>query len=103
MDCEKALGLPGRLEALHDPLASSGQLMTVFRRVAQTFVLLMLDTRHDLSLGGTVAREFVRDHHARGDALLLEQFPQQPLGYLRIAPALNQDVENDSMLVHGPP
>ena len=54
-------------------------------------MLPMLDAGHDLSPGRAVAREFVGDHHARCDALLLEQLAQQPLGRLGIAPALNQD------------
>ena len=63
----------------------------------------MHDTRHDLSFCGTVAREFVGDHHARCDALLLEQLAQQPLGCFGIAAALNQNVERNPMLVHRSP
>ena len=39
----------------------------------------------------------------RRDALLLEQLPQQALGRLGVAAALNQDVEHDPVLVHGAP
>src|SRR3954471_8553948 len=63
----------------------------------------MLDTGHDLSLGRTVAREFVGDHHARCDALLLEQLTQQPLGCFGIAAALNQNVEHDAVLIDSAP
>src|SRR5919112_1649624 len=66
-------------------------------------MLPMLDTRHDLSFGRAVAGEFVGDHHARCNALLLEQLAQQPLGCLGIAAALNQDVEHNPMLVHRSP
>ncbi len=41
----------------------------------------------------------VRDHHARGHALLLDEFPQQALGSFGIAPALNYDVEHGPALV----
>src|SRR3954463_3587681 len=63
----------------------------------------MLDTGHDLSFCGTVAREFVRDHHPRRDALLLEQLPQEAFGRLCIAAALDQDIEHDAGLIDGPP
>src|SRR5215207_4760045 len=63
----------------------------------------MLDTGHDLSFCGSVACEFVGDHHPRRDALLLEQLSQQAFGRLCIAAALNQDVEHGSVLVDGPP
>jgi len=39
--------------------------MTVFRAIVQAAMLAMFDTRHGLSPRGTVAGEFVGDHHAR--------------------------------------
>ena len=66
-------------------------------------MLAVLHTRHHSLLRGGIAGQLVRDHHARCPALTLQQFAQQALGRLRVAPALNQDVEHDSMLVHGTP
>ncbi|EIM24367.1 hypothetical protein MicloDRAFT_00070200 [Microvirga lotononidis] len=63
----------------------------------------MLDARHDLSFCGTIAREFVSDHHARCDALLLEQLAQQPLGCFCIAAALDQNIEHNPILVDRSP
>jgi hypothetical protein len=103
MNREKALGLAGGLEALHDALASSGRLMAVLRTIVQASVLSMLDTRHDLSLGCTVAGQLVRDHHARCSVLLLKKLAQQPLGGLGSAAALNQDIKHESMLIDSSP
>ena len=77
--------------------------MAVFRSIVQALMLPMLDTGHDLSFCGTVAREFVRDHHPRRDALLPEQLSQQAFGRLCIAAALDQDVEHDAVLIDGSP
>jgi len=66
-------------------------------------MLPMLDAGHHRPLCGSIAGEFVRDHHARCHALLLEQLPQQTLGGFRIATALNQDVEYRAMLVDRAP
>jgi hypothetical protein len=77
--------------------------MTVFGSIVQAFMLPMLHARHDNPLCGGVARQLIGDHHTRSDALLLEQLAQQALGRLRVAPALDQNVEYDSMLVHGAP
>jgi hypothetical protein len=62
-----------------------------------------LVARHDDLIGDGVAGPFIGDHHAWSDALLLEQLPQQTLGGCRIAPALDQDVEHDPVLVDGSP
>ena len=70
---EKALCLPGGLEALHDALASSDGLMAVLSAIVQAPMLAMFDTRHDLSLGRAIAGQLVSDHHPRSDTLLLEQ------------------------------
>jgi hypothetical protein len=94
------LGLSGRFEALRDALASSGRLVTVFGSIVQAFVLAMLHTRPPSFLRGGIAGQLVRDHHAWSDTLLLAQ---QALRRFGIAPALDQDVEHDPMLIHGSP
>src|SRR3954447_25971362 len=68
---EEALGLAGRLEALHLPLPSSGRLMGILRPVVQAFMSSMLDPRHDLLLCGPVARQLVCDHNTGRAHLLL--------------------------------
>src|SRR4051794_27854173 len=69
----------------------------------KTLVPPVLDRGHDLRLRRAVARQLVRDHDTRGPALLLQQLAKQALGGLLVAPALDQDVEHDAILVHGPP
>src|ERR1700726_3578089 len=91
MSGKEALNLPRRLEPLHDPLSSSGRLMGVFGPV---IVLTMLDPGHDLPLGSGVALQLVGDEHTRGSTLLLEELAEQPFGGLRVAPALDENIEN---------
>src|SRR3954465_6486782 len=43
---EKALGVAGRLEALHLPLASSGRLVRILRPVIQSVMLPVLNAGH---------------------------------------------------------
>src|SRR5690242_12220152 len=103
MDGQKLLHLPRRLEALHDPLSSSGRLVGILRPVVEAFVLAVLDARHDLPLGGTVAAQLVGDQHTRRSPLLLQQFAQQAFGGLLIAPALDEDIENKALLIDRTP
>ena len=63
----------------------------------------MLDRGHHLTLRRAVARQLVRDQDARCPALLLQQLAEQALGGLLVAPALNQNVEHEAMLIDGPP
>jgi hypothetical protein len=77
--------------------------MRILSAIVQAFMLPMLNTGHDFSLCSGIAGQLVRDHDARGHALLPEQFPQQALGRFGIATALNQDVEHDPMLIDGAP
>lgn len=56
-------------------------------------MLPMFDVRHDLSLARAVARDFIRDHHTRRDALPLGQLAQQAFGCFHIVAALDPDVE----------
>src|SRR5271166_815649 len=100
---KKLLHLPRRLEALHDPLSSASWLVGILRPVIEAFVLAVLDARHDLSLGRGVAFQLVGDQHTRRSSLLLQQFAEQALGRLLVAPALDEDVENEALLVNCAP
>jgi hypothetical protein len=66
-------------------------------------MLAVFHTRHHDSLGGGITRQFVCNHPARRYTLLLEQLPEQALGGLHVASALDEYVEYDSMLVHCAP
>src|SRR5689334_23871288 len=61
MGGEETLGLARRLEPLHLPLPSSGRLVRILCSVIQALMPPVLDRRHDLSLGGAVAGQLVRD------------------------------------------
>ena len=63
----------------------------------------MLDAGHDLSFGRAVAGKLVSNHDAWRSHLLLQQLAQQPLGRLLVASALDQDIEDISVLVDRTP
>ena len=92
-----------RLEALHLPLPSSRRLVRVFRSVVEALVPAVLDTGHQLLLRGAVAAELVGDHHTRRPALPLQQLAQQALGGPLVAPALDQHIQHQPVLIHGTP
>ena len=100
---EKPLGLPGGFEPLHVPLAPSGRLMRDFAAIIQISALPMLAAELHLPLRCRVGFQLVRDHDPRRIAQSFQQFAEETLGRLRVAPALDQDVENNSVLVDGAP
>src|SRR5215210_1222121 len=63
----------------------------------------MFDRGHHLVFRGAVARQLVRDHHTRHAGLPLQQLAKQTLGGLLVAPALDQNVEHEAILVDRPP
>ena len=63
----------------------------------------MFDTRQDLTFRGTIGPEFIRHDDSRRVAQALQQLAKEALGCLRVAPALNQNVEHVAMLVDGSP
>src|SRR3954465_15134536 len=77
--------------------------MRILGPVVQSFVPPMFDRGHHLVFRGAVARQLVRDHHTRHAGLPLQQLAKQALGGLLVAPALDQNVEHDPILVDGPP
>src|SRR5438045_3290655 len=103
MSGKEALNVPRRLEPLHDPLSSSGRLMGVFGPVIEALVLTMLDPGHDLPFGSGVALQLVGDEHTRGSTLVLEELAEQAFGGLLVAPALDENIKNEAVLVDGTP
>src|SRR5260370_24127941 len=77
--------------------------MGVFRPVIEALVLPMLDARHGLPLGRGVALQLVGDEHTRCSILLLEELAEQTFGGLLVAPALDENIENEAVLVDGTP
>jgi hypothetical protein len=103
MDGKKPLHLPWRLEPFHDALSSSGRLMRIPRPVVGAIVLPLLDTGHDLALSGSVVARPIGDQHPRRSRLLLQQLAEQAFGGLLVAPALDEDIKNEVLLVDRAP
>ena len=89
--------------SVHLSFAPSGRLMRILGSVIQALVLPVLNAGRDLLLRGPIAGQLVRDHNARRPALPLQQLAQEPFGGALIAPALDQHVEYDAVLVHRAP
>jgi hypothetical protein len=71
--------------------------------VVEPLVLAVLNSRHDFLLGRAIRFQLIRDHDAGSPALPLQQLAQQPLGRLLVAPALDQDIKHDAVLIHSAP
>ena len=103
MDGDKALQMPLRFEALHDPLSPPDWWVGILRPIVQALVEAMLDTEHDLLLCSAVGSKLVRDHHPRRPAVALQELAQQALGRFGIAAALHENVQDEAVLIHGAP
>jgi hypothetical protein len=77
--------------------------MGVFGPVIEALVLPMLDPEHDLPPGSGVVLQLIGDEHMRGSTLLLEELAEQAFGGLLVAPALDENIENEAVLVDGTP
>src|SRR3954468_15760823 len=77
--------------------------MGILRPVVEALVLAVLDAGHDLPLGGTIAAQLVGDQHTRRSPLLLHELAEQAFGGFLVAPALNEDIENEAFLIDGAP
>ena len=100
---QKALGLPGGLEPLHPAFPLARGVVGVFGPIIQLAVLAAFDTGEHLPLHGAVALELVRDDHPWDILTPLEELPKELLGGLFIAPALDQDMEDNAVLIRGAP
>ncbi len=63
----------------------------------------VLDTGQELALRCGVAAQLVSYEHAGHVVQATEQLAEEPFGCIRIAPALDQDVEHVAVLVHRAP
>ena len=77
---EEPLGMARRLEPLHLSFSSSCRLVRDLGLVVEVTALPMYDPRQDLSLGGTIAAQLVRQDHT---GCVLQPF-QQLLEEVRI-------------------
>ena len=100
MHRQEPLRLTGGLEAAHLAFALSGGLVRVLCPVVFTLATVMCHAGQQF--GGSVAFELIRDQRAGNIALLLQELSEKALGRLLIAPALEQDVQDLPVLVHGP-
>ena len=86
------------------PIASSSRrLVRILCPIVEAFMLAVLDAGHDLPLGGSVAAQFVGDQHTRRPQLPFQKLAEQAFGGLLVAPALDQNVENEALLVNRAP
>src|SRR5215813_6520542 len=84
-------------------LSSSCRLMRHLSAIVEITALAVLDPRQDLAFGSGVALELVRDDHPRNIPQALQQIAEEPRGRGRVAPALDQNVEDISVLVDRAP
>jgi len=103
MDVEKTLRGSRRLEPLHLALASPHDLMGVFSAIVFSEASIMRAGEAQLPESRAVGAQLVGDQQLRCEALFLEQLAHQPECRLRIAPALNEHVENFALMVDGAP
>jgi hypothetical protein len=90
---EEPLGLSWRLEPLHAPFPLAGGLMGVLRPVIQIPMLAMFYTRQELSLGGSITLQLIRDDDSWSVLAPLEQLAEEFLRRLLVSPALHQDIK----------
>jgi hypothetical protein len=75
--------------------------MGILHQVVKASVLAVLDAGHNFPLGRGIAFQLVGDQHTRRSSLFLQQFGEQALGGLLVAPALDENVENEALLLPG--
>jgi hypothetical protein len=103
MDIEKGLGGSRRLEPLHLALSSPHNSMGVFSAIILSEASLVRAGEAQLPESRAVGAQLVGDQQLRCEALFLEYFAHQPECRLRIAPTLNEHVEDLAFVVDGAP
>ena len=63
----------------------------------------MLDIGQQASLRHAITSQLVGDDHPRHILQALQQTPEEPHGGFPFAPLLDQNIEDDTILIHGTP
>src|SRR5919108_1702667 len=100
---EEPMGLSWRLEPWHAPFPLAGGLMGVLRSVIQIPMLTISHARQELSLGGFITLQLIRDDDLWSVLASFEEITEKLLRRLLVTPALHQDIENVAVLIDGPP
>ena len=103
MDVEKTLRRSRRLEPLHLALSSPHDLMGVFGAIVPSETPIVRAGEAQLPEGRPVGAQLVGDQQFRCEALFLEQLAHKPKCRLRIAPTLNEHIEDFTLVVDGAP
>ena len=103
MDAEKSLRGSRRLEPLHFALSAPHDLMGVFGAIVFSEASIMRTAQTQLPESRTVGAQLVGNQQLRCEALLLKQLAHQPECRLRIAPTLNEHVEDLAFVVDRAP
>ncbi len=77
--------------------------MRILRTIVKSFILVVLDTWHDLSLRRAVAFELIGDDFTRHVPQALQQLAEEPLGSSLVASALDEDVQHVAVLIYCTP
>ena len=103
MDVEKTLRGSSRLESLHLALSSPHDLMGVFSAIVLSEAPIMRASEAQLPESRSVRAQLVGDQQFRCEALFPEQFAHQPECRPRVAPTLNEHVEDLALVINGAP
>ena len=100
---QKALGMTRGLESLHAPLALARGAMRVLAAVIEIATLAMLYAGKNLACGRAVALPFVRDEHAWHILQAFEPLSEELLRGIPIPAALDQNIQDVTILIDRPP
>jgi hypothetical protein len=103
MHVEKTLRGSRGLEPLHLVFSPPHDLMRVFSAIVFSEASVMGAGEAQLSESRAVGAQLVGDQQLRCKALFLKQLAHQPECRLRIAPTLNEHVEDLALVVDGAP
>ncbi len=103
VDRQESLRLSGGLEPAHLALSLSRRLMRDFGPVVRTASGVVNHRRHGASPRRAVARQLVGDQSPRFAALAFQQLAKEAFGRTPIAPRLDEDIDDISVLVNSAP
>ena len=100
---EKSLSRAGRLEVAASFAHGVEPAVGSFRHDCWRGATVVVAGEPELPTRTAGLGEFVRHHHGRGEALLVEELPPQTERGLRVMPSLDENVEQLAFTVDGSP